>query len=216
MKLGSPLPEFFPPERTMTFSDAIFAVVMTLLVLGIDIPSDSANTATELVILREKFLHQILIYFVSFWLVAMYWSQHNLLFAGLERVDRGLVVLNLFFLLPVTLLPFVTQLMGTYRTEWRSVLVFGATNLWAALLFERISAHVAVRPKTHSGSTTAGLAHRTKLGARFYAVVMILGVLLSLLDVKAGTALFLVMPIVYFYSFIRDPFATHPSPPSTK
>jgi hypothetical protein len=95
--------------------------------------------------------------------------------------------------------------MGTFRTEWRPVLVFGATNLWAAVLFERMSAHVAVRPETHKGPKTAALARRTKLGARFFAMVMIAGVLISLLDVKGGTALFLVMPIVYFYAFVRDP-----------
>jgi uncharacterized membrane protein len=205
MEQQSSLPEFFAPERTAAFSDAIFAVVMTLLVLGIDIPSDSADTAAELLALRDKLVHQVLIYFVSFWLVALYWSQHNVFFAGLERIDRALIVLNLFFLLPVTLLPFVTQLMGTFRTEWRPVLVFGATNLWAAVLFERMSAHVAVRPETHKGPKTAALARRTKLGARFFAMVMIAGVLISLLDVKGGTALFLVMPIVYFYAFVRDP-----------
>jgi len=202
------LPRFFAPERAAGFSDAIFAVVITILVLGIDIPPDSADTAAELIVLREKFLHQILLYFVTFWLVAMYWAQHNLLFASLERIDRKLVVLNLFFLLPVTLLPFVTQLMGTFRSEWRPVFVFGAANLWAALLFERMAAHVAARPETHKGAKTASLARRARWGARFFSLVMILGVLISLLDVKAGTALFLVMPAVYFYAFIRDPLAS--------
>ncbi|MGB8331775.1 MAG: TMEM175 family protein [Polyangiales bacterium] len=216
MKQDSSLPQFFSPERTAAFSDAILAVVITILVLGIDIPPDSADTIAELLVLREKFVHQILLYFVTFWLVAMYWSQHNLLFASIARIDRTLVVLNMFFLLPVTLLPFVIQLMGTFRTEWRTVLLFGFTNLWAAFLFERMSAHVAARPESHKGAQTALIARRGRQGSRFFAFVMVLGVLIARLDVKLGSALFLVMPAVYFYSFIFDPPYLRLDPPSAK
>jgi len=216
MKLDSALPDFLPSERIGTFSDGVFAVVITILVLGIEIPPDTTTTAAELLALREKFLHQILIYFVTFWLIAVYWSQHHLLFSGVKQINRPLVVLNLLFLLPATLLPFVTQLMGTFRSEWRPVLLFGITNLWAAFMFERMSANVAARPELHKSATTASLARRSKLGSRFYGVVMILGVLLALIDVKAGTALFLVMPIAYFYSFIRDPLAPRPRSTSAK
>jgi uncharacterized membrane protein len=216
MKFESPLPEFLPTERLGTFSDGVFAVVITILVLGIEIPSDSATTAAELLALRDKFLHQILIYFVSFWLIALYWSQHHLLFSSVKQIDRPLVVLNLWFLLPATLLPFVTQLMGTFRDEWRPVLLFGVTNLWAAFMFERMAANVAAQPELHKSTATASFARRSKLGARFFGVVMIVGVLLALVDVKAGTALFLVMPIVYFYGFIRDPFAAGSGSTSAK
>jgi len=211
MKLEGSLPEFLPPERTVAFTDAVFAVVITVLVLGIEIPSGGSTPTADLLELREKLLHQILIYFVAFWLIAMYWSQHHLLFSGLKQIDRPLFVLNLLFVLPVTLVPFVTQLMGTFRTEWRSVLVFAVTNLWAALMFERISTRVAARPDMHKGTAIVSLAARFKLGARFFGVVLLFSVLLSRLDVKAGTALFLVMPIVYFLNFIRDPFGTRSS-----
>ena len=120
-----PLPRFVPPDRAITFSDGVFAVVITVLVLGIEIPSDAVLTGAALTVERTKLLHQLLIYVVAFWMVGMYWSQHSLFFAGLTQIDRGIVVLNLLFLLPVTLLPFVTQLMGAKRDDWRVVLVFG-------------------------------------------------------------------------------------------
>jgi len=208
MKFEGSLPEFLPPERTVAFTDAVFAVVITVLVLGIEVPSGAPVLAADLLEWREKLLHQVLIYFVAFWLIAMYWSQHHLLFSGLKQIDRPLFVLNLLFVLPATLVPFVTQLMGTFRTEWRSVLVFAITNLWAALIFERMATRVAARPDIHKGTAIVSLAARFKLGARFFGVVLLLGVLLSRLDVKAGTALFLVMPIVYFLNLLRDPFRT--------
>jgi uncharacterized membrane protein len=70
-----PLPRFFPLERTITFSDGVFAVVITILVLGIEVPEDVALDPASIAPLREKFLHQILVYGVAFCLVAMWDAQ---------------------------------------------------------------------------------------------------------------------------------------------
>ena len=198
-----PLPRYFPLERVIAFSDGVFAVVITILVLGIEVPSDVALDPPAITLAREKLLHQLLVYVVAFGLIAMYWTQHSLLFAGLQRADRRLVVLNLLFLLPVTLLPFVTQLMGARRDDWRTVLVFAGTNLIIAWILERQWAHVLTMPETHKGPKTARLARRLVWASRFFALVLCLGVLVSLLDVKAGIAVILVMPLLHFMNFVR-------------
>ena len=118
-------------------------------------------------------------------------------------MDRRLVVLNLLFLLPVTLLPFVSQFVGTRRDDWRSVLVFAGTNLVAAWLVQRQWAHVLALPEMHKGPETAGLARRLVWVTRFFSLVLFAGVLISLLAVKAGLAVILVMPLVFFANFIR-------------
>jgi uncharacterized membrane protein len=198
-----PLPRYFPLERVIAFSDGVFAVVITILVLGIEVPSDVALDPSAIALAREKHLHQVLVYVVAFALIAMYWTQHSLLYAGLQRVDRGLVVLNLLFLLPVTLLPFVTQVMGARRDDWRSVLVFAGTNIVAAWLLERQWAHVLTLPEMHKGPRTSRLARRLVWASRFFALVLFFGVLISLLDVKAGLAVILVMPLIFFTNFVR-------------
>jgi uncharacterized membrane protein len=198
-----PLPRFFPLERAVAFSDGVFAVVITILVLGIEVPSDVSLDAAAIAVEREKLLHQLLVYVVAFCLIAMYWAQHSLLFAGLRRMDRGLVVLNLLFLLPITLLPFVTQVMGTRRDDWRVVLAFAVTNLVAVSLLERQWKHVLTRPQTHKGSKTSRLGRRIVWAARFFGLVLIMGVLVSYLNVKAGIAVILVMPLIFFLNFIR-------------
>jgi uncharacterized membrane protein len=198
-----PLPRFFPLERVVAFSDGVFAVVITILVLGIEVPSDVALDPIAIALEREKLLHQLLVYGVAFALIAMYWTQHGLLFAGLRRADRELVGLNLLFLLPVTLLPFVTQVMGARRDDWRFVLAFSGTNLVAAWLLERQWKHVLALPETHKGPKTAKLGRRLVWASRFFALVLFLGVLISLLDVKAGIVTILITPLVFFVNFIR-------------
>lgn len=198
-----PLPRYFPLERVIAFSDGVFAVVITVLVLGIEVPADVTLDPSSIAIVRDKLLHQLLVYVVAFALISMYWTHHSILFAGLRRVDRGIVVFNLLFLLPVTLLPFVTQVMGARRDDWKGVLVFAATNLVAAGFLGWQWRRVLALPETHKGPRTARLAQRLLWASRFFSLVLLVGVLVSLLDVKAGIAVILVVPIVFFVNFVR-------------
>jgi uncharacterized membrane protein len=206
------LPRFFPLERTIAFSDGVFAVVITILVLGIEVPEDVALDPASIAHVRDKFLHQILVYGVTFCLLAMYWAQHSLFFANLRQMDRPLAVINLLFLLPLSLLPFVTQLMGARREDWKVVLVFAITNACAAFFFDRQWKHVAGRPAMHKDEDTALLARRFRWGIRFFGLVLILGVLASLLNVRAGILIILVWPFVYFWNLVRDPLSPHAAP----
>lgn len=207
-----PLPRFFPLERALALSDGVFAVVITLLVLGIEVPQGGALDEPELLATLDKLGHQILVYLVCFCFVAMYWSQQNLLFGGLRRMDRRAVVHTLVFLLPVTLLPFVTQLMGTWRDDWEVVAVFACTNLLAGFAFFGLCRHLAARPELHDAAQSAKLARRLTLGLIFLVSVMVLGVLLSLIDVRAGITSFALMPLVYFLNYLRAPLDPHTEP----
>jgi uncharacterized membrane protein len=201
-----PLPRFVPLDRMVAFSDGVFAVVITLLVLGIEIPSDAVLTGSALVMEREKILHQLFIYFVAFWLVGMYWSQQSLFTSGLTQIDRGTFVLNLLLLLPITLLPFVTQFMGTMRADWRAVLLFALINVFATLVLVSMWSRIAALPEIHKSPQTATLAARMRVEVRIHAVVMVVGVLVALLDVRVGTLVFILIPFAHFYNFLRDPF----------
>ena len=200
----APLPRFMPLERTVALSDGVFAVVITLLVLGIELPEGGVPIGPELVAERAKLLHQILVYFVAFWVIAMYWSQHSLLFSSLKRTDGVLIPLNLWFLLPVTLLPFVTQLMGAERDHWSPILVFALTNLFAVVVLRRMWKHAVARPELSEGTETAARASRIEFGIRFFIGAMTVGVLLALVEPRLGMACFLLTPFGHFLNFARS------------
>lgn len=202
MKLD-PFPRFFPLDRALPFSDAVFAVVITLLVLGIEVPSESNLGGPELEVVREKLGHQVLVYFVSFWIVAMYWAHHSIFFASAKQIGRPIVVMNLMFLMPVTLLPFVTQLMNARRSEWVVVAVFALTNLLAVWVLQRMWSYVVARPEMHTSQQTVAVAKRVRFGLRVFVGVMIVGVLVSLVDVRVGIFCLLLAPIAAFYGYVR-------------
>jgi uncharacterized membrane protein len=96
--------------RVLALSDGVFAVVITLLVLEIHVPelTQGHSLAEALAEVRPSFNA----FAVTFILTGMYWVGHRDLFALIRRTDRGLVWLNILYLLPVCLLPFGASLLA--------------------------------------------------------------------------------------------------------
>jgi len=115
-------------ERMNALSDGVVSIVLTLLVFGIDIPANHDFSKAGLLPYLSKLEYQVTVYAVSFVLIAGYWVQHNVMFHYFRNATRGLLWLNLFFLFLLTLLPFTTQLIGTYRYEPRVIVIYGIVN----------------------------------------------------------------------------------------
>jgi uncharacterized membrane protein len=113
-------------ERLIFFSDAVIAIAITLLVLDLRLPEGSgAPLGRQLLDLSSSFLS----FFVSFAVIGLFWEAHHRLFGYIERFDRGLLWLNLLFLLFIAFLPFPTSVLGK---RWSgTAVVFYATTLAA-------------------------------------------------------------------------------------
>ncbi len=100
--------------RLEAFSDGVFAIAITLLVLEIAVPH---VTGTKLLgeLWHER--QMILAYFVAFMTIGAVWIEHSALVDGLEKVDNVFMRLNLLLLLFCALLPFPTKLMGEYAGD---------------------------------------------------------------------------------------------------
>ena len=101
-------------ERLIFFSDAVFAIAITLLVLEIRVPDLAPQNGGEL---PEKVLElwpKILSFVLSFLVIAAYWQAHHRMFRYIKRYDHRLIRLNLFLLMFVAFVPFPTALLGEY------------------------------------------------------------------------------------------------------
>ena len=97
--------------RLETFSDGVFAIVITLLVLDIKVPEvDYNHLGSALIALTPKFIS----YLLSFSLIGLYWLGHHFYFEKIKKVDGSFLWLNILFLLLVSVLPFPTALLGKY------------------------------------------------------------------------------------------------------
>jgi uncharacterized membrane protein len=95
-------------ERLIFFSDGVFAIVITLLVIDLRPPAGWDRTFAGL---WNTEWRSLLAYVVSFGAVGAYWNSHRRLFARVTRFHPGLVLLNLLLLGCVVLLPFAAKLI---------------------------------------------------------------------------------------------------------
>jgi uncharacterized membrane protein len=111
-------------DRVSAFSDGVFAIAITVLVLSIDIPPDLPND--ELPDLVGRLVRPVLTYFLSFYVVGFYWFAHHRMWHFLRRVDGRFLALNMVLLSFVALMPFPTDLMGDYGDTSEATAVYAA------------------------------------------------------------------------------------------
>jgi uncharacterized membrane protein len=114
-------------SRVLAFSDGVFAIAMTLLVVGITVPvlhgadEDSvAALADELNDLVPNFIS----FFISFAVIGRYWAAHHEFVGLLARIDTRLIATNLLYLAFIAFLPFPTALLGTLFENPLSVALY--------------------------------------------------------------------------------------------
>lgn len=121
-------------ERLVFFSDAVFAIVITLLVLPLAAEVDlleGAGLAHQVWALRPKLLSFV----ISFLVIGQFWVSHHRLFMLVRRYDQRLLWLNLLFLLTVSFMPFPTALVGAHSTpQDHFAAVFYAASMTLASL----------------------------------------------------------------------------------
>jgi uncharacterized membrane protein len=194
----------FKPERLLGFSDAVIAIAITILVLGLEVPSTHEVTEHSL----HDYLFQTLRPFVgfvaSFGLVGTYWLQHYVMFSCIERVDRNLVALNGFFLLCVTFVPFPTGLQAVYRDDELAFALYGATHAVCALALVAIWSYASTGYRLISADVSLkairSLARRTAL----LALVSTLSIGVSFLDLDVARVMFLAIPFLILSHRVID------------
>lgn len=113
-------------DRAMYFTDAVYAIAMTLLVVSIAVPmlSGDVNSGRVLIDALDEKRDEFVSFFVAFWIIGRYWIAHHEFVAVLRSVDRRLISLNVGYLAFVAFLPFPTGLIGEYVENPVSLALF--------------------------------------------------------------------------------------------
>jgi uncharacterized membrane protein len=126
-------------RRTEAFSDGVFAIAITLLVLDLVVPSRQEAAEDGL---GHALAHEWPAYFaylVSFLVIGIIWVNHHTMFDKIRRVDRPVLFANLMLLLVVSLIPFPTRLLAEYLTAGDAshvaAAVYSATMLAMGLAY---------------------------------------------------------------------------------
>jgi uncharacterized membrane protein len=190
------------PARVMALSDGVFAIIITLLVLEIQVPDlAGGQTLTEaLAEVRTSFIG----FLISFVVVAISWAGHRDLFAHIRRTDRSLVWLNIVYLLPLCLLPFGAALISRFDREPVGLRMYGLVLLFIALTRLAVWLYATNRP--HLLFEVIGRRSRRvgALIAAVPAVLYIFAILISESSPTGGLAIYAAVPVLYFIGLFLD------------
>jgi uncharacterized membrane protein len=134
-ELHNELRKEFQLERLILFSDAVFAIAITLLVIEIKIPSfKEGELLTENTLLHKlaELIPKFIGFLVSFLLIGQYWIVHHRMFGYVINFTDRLIWLNIFFLFSVALMPFSTGFYSEYvMTNTMTPVIFYTVNIAA-------------------------------------------------------------------------------------
>jgi len=109
-------------ERLVFFSDAVFAIVITLLAIEIRLPSvEGSLSDTELARALWDIWPKYLGYVISFLVVGSFWMSHHRKFRYIQRYDSRLIAINLLLLMAIGFIPFPTSVLSEYGNRTATV-----------------------------------------------------------------------------------------------
>jgi uncharacterized membrane protein len=185
------------PARVLALSDGVFAIIITLLVLEIHPELTQGHSLNEAL---GELRPSLVTFVISFILAGMYWVGHRDLFALIRRTDRGLVWLNILYLLPLCLLPFGAGMLGRYDTEPVALRIYGLNLVAIAVMRVVIWLYATNRPhllwqRLDDRQRRAGLALNLVPG-----LVYLLAFLVAKAAPGVSLLIYAAMPVLYFLS----------------
>lgn len=138
-------------NRIEAFSDGVFAIIVTLLVLDLKVPAQhNPKSVSELAGLLVQLLPQFLSWLISFVIVCKFWLNHHHIFGLARHANYSLVWLNVIFLMCQSFIPFPTALMGEHSSNPLAVSFFGcvmAINTIAFIAMHRYILRHLLKPE---------------------------------------------------------------------
>ena len=177
--------------RLVAFSDAVFAITITLLVLEIRPPSDYSKLLHSLLALWPSYLA----YVVTFLFIGQVWANHHVMFDHIRAADRVMLLLNTLLLMVVAFLPFATSVLAealrSAHGQRTAVVFYGIAFLVTALTFNAVwrpSRRRGLVGETLDPTGATAISRRFLLAVAWLAVGTVVGALLPALGIAVIAA----------------------------
>jgi uncharacterized membrane protein len=167
--------------RLEAFSDGVFAVAITVLVLNLRDPGSGPGLTNRLLGLWPNYVA----YGVSFLVIGIVWVNHHDIFARVRVVDRALLFLNLLLLMTVALIPFPTAVLAAHlranHESHAAAVAYGLVLTLVGLAFTALWVHVARNPgllePPHDSAYAWSRARRSATGLCAFGAAALTGLL---------------------------------------
>lgn len=197
----------FELERVILFSDAVFAIIITIMILDVKLPEGLKHADAEKI--REAFKEltpKLFAYLASFGLIGVFWTRHLKIFKNLRDYDMTLIAANLFFLFIISLFPFAISTITsglTLNNYWTVDIYLGIifTGLFAQALI--ISHIVKNKHKLSFKPDTVEEALKWKAMRVNYYLYPIAVISLIIFNILQIQPIFILYTLAIYALFIR-------------
>ncbi len=187
-------------NRVEAFSDGVFAIVITLLILEIKVPEVDYQQLSAALI---ELLPRIFVYIMSFGLIGVYWVAHHQSLQLVGKLNGFLLWLNLLYLLTVSFMPFPTALLGRYPMQPIPIIIYAVNLIVANVTGLMVTLYLRAHPELGSG-----YAHRKRHKTAYlfifvngsYLIAMVLGYSMPIISYILFVIVLLVVIVYYGFS----------------
>lgn len=199
--------------RLEAFSDGVFSIAATLLVLNLNVPGGSQGLGAALLGQWPSYAT----YVVSFGTIGIIWVNHHSLSAQVRYVDRVLLFLNLLLLMVVSVIPFPTSVLAHYvSTDGDShvaAALYGGVMVVMSLAFSLLWLHITRGPLLHEHMDS----QRARQEGRLFSVGLaayVAGIALAVVSAQLSLLLYALTAVFYVFPWLPEaaPARTEPSP----
>jgi uncharacterized membrane protein len=185
--------------RIQAFSDGVFSIVMTLLVLEIHVPYVTGpNVSVELAHDLSAMMPKFFSYALSFGIVCIWWVAHHHLYDVLRKSDRGLLWFNSLFLFWLAFVPFPTAMLGDYPKERIAVICYGAVMMFAGFSFSWMRYYAFFIGELTYTDIDRDLLKRAMIKSAFNPILHLSAVMLAFVSTTLAITLYAIIPMLFF------------------
>ena len=190
-------------SRTEAFSDGIFAIAATLLVLELKVPQVEPGGLADA--LLESW-PSYATYVVSFLTIGIIWVNHHAVLDRIREVNRPLLFMNLMFLMAVAAIPFPTALLGDYlqagHDERLAAVVYGGTMSLMGVTFGAIWAYAVLSDDLLHARVDRTRARRSLWIFAAGTPLPVLAIGASLLSATLALVIYAVLALFYLFDVL--------------
>ena len=186
--------EYLPTKRLETLVDGIFAIAMTLLVLGLAVPvitGPLSNTVVENS--YYGLLPNLFAFILSFLLLAVFWNAHHRIFNKINKINNTLLWINVVWLMFIVLVPFSASSLGQYGSYILPSVIFNI-NMLGIGIFLYLNSFYAIK-KNFIKEETSQIKNR-KRSSIIFIIIAAIALILSFTIASWSTTLYaLLIPL---------------------
>lgn len=195
-------------DRLLFFSDAIFAIAITILVLDLTVPVIAPGAVdTELPSALLSLGPKLLSYVISFLVIWGFWLEHQRAFVYIVRYDHGLASFSFLLLLFIVFIPFPTALLGAYGDHLVPVVFYAAVLTISSLILTILWFYVSHNHRLLAKEVPAQFIRASMWRYLSMPIVFIASIGVAFVSIAAAEAMWILGLAIHIVLGVRTPVA---------